>query len=120
MDSTCSTWWCPGRSTLVRPRRAELQSRGVYKTDTIAALLRETAVALERAVAAPHLEISCLRDAYLEDDVEQRMAGYPPVASESAGDGPVVADGDEIGLEMQSCLITNGNAVVNLKEVDRP
>jgi hypothetical protein len=43
--------------------------------DTIAARLRETAVARERAAAPPHLEISCLRHADLLDDDEQRMAG---------------------------------------------
>jgi hypothetical protein len=56
----------------------------------IAARLRETAVARERAVAAPHLEISWLHDADLQDDAEQRMTGYAPVASKPADDRPGV------------------------------
>ena len=43
--------------------------------ETIAARLRETAAARERAAAEPHLEISWLRDADLLDDDEQRIAG---------------------------------------------
>jgi hypothetical protein len=59
----------------------------------IAARLRETAVARERAVAAPHLEISWLHDADLQDDAEQRMTGYAPVASKPADDRPGVGRG---------------------------